>query len=346
MPKKPGNGGHGPEEYDVNTGKYVADGQPNKYYDNPDEKEKYQISSASISTDILKEKFGDIFGETEFDDEINAMFDEKNVEKYTKNIEEMSQEELLTEIGEHKEWLEDYGIVLKCPCLNQDLRLKCSNFREMHRLFEKYPFFKHDKYNLSKPPFEIVQRAMKRRYADCRMVDGDRLAPGSFIISIGSRIRFNSNIFNSYDKVYSMHQRDIKTKFHHDVNDDRISSCTFTHEFGHLLASYFIEESLSENVKSRLNRVLAYSEFSQMVDIIEKDYHKFHETANREIINIFLQDNPGTTIWDFSNEISGYGRKNDVEWFAETFASMECGKPTRTALAMEKWLKQKLGMNQ
>lgn len=37
MPEKLGNGGHGPENYDINTGKYMTDGLPNKYYDNPKE---------------------------------------------------------------------------------------------------------------------------------------------------------------------------------------------------------------------------------------------------------------------------------------------------------------------
>jgi len=37
MPEKLGNGGHSQEQYDPNTGKYVIDGKPNKYYDNPDE---------------------------------------------------------------------------------------------------------------------------------------------------------------------------------------------------------------------------------------------------------------------------------------------------------------------
>lgn len=32
-----GNGGHGMEEYSESTGKYIADGQPNKRYDNPEE---------------------------------------------------------------------------------------------------------------------------------------------------------------------------------------------------------------------------------------------------------------------------------------------------------------------
>lgn len=37
MPEKLGNGGNGPEEYNPNNGQYVADGEQNKYHDNPKE---------------------------------------------------------------------------------------------------------------------------------------------------------------------------------------------------------------------------------------------------------------------------------------------------------------------
>lgn len=37
MPKKLGNGGNGLEEYNSETGRYISDGQPNKYYNNPAE---------------------------------------------------------------------------------------------------------------------------------------------------------------------------------------------------------------------------------------------------------------------------------------------------------------------
>ena len=40
MPEKLGNGGHSQENYDPNTGKYVADGESNKYYNNPNERKQ------------------------------------------------------------------------------------------------------------------------------------------------------------------------------------------------------------------------------------------------------------------------------------------------------------------
>lgn len=46
MPEKLGNGGHGPENYDPNTGKYETDGQPNKSYDNPEEENLIEQTKA------------------------------------------------------------------------------------------------------------------------------------------------------------------------------------------------------------------------------------------------------------------------------------------------------------
>lgn len=343
MPKKPGNGGHGPEEYDVNTGKYVADGQPNKYYDNPKEKTIANVSHnlSDSMRDKLVDIFGDIFGETEFDDEINKMFEKPKTEKYTKSVVEMSQEELLVEIGEHKKWLVEYGISLKCSCLDNDLKLKCANFREMHRLFEKYPYFKHDKNGL-KPPVEIIQRKMKSRYGDCSVVSTEKYSSYQAGLFVGKGIRFNSVIFNNYDNVVFMHGRDIKTKYHPDVNEDKIASSTFTHEFGHLMASYFIGESLSDYAKSKLNKPLDVYEYNKTGKELQKVYNDFHQNAFNEIFAIFLEDNPNLGVNDFLEEKTKYAKTNIQEWFAETFASLEGGKPTRTALAMEKWFSKKL----
>lgn len=75
MPEKLGNGGHGPENYDPNTGKYETDGQPNKSYDNPEE-------------NIL----GSLGIEEELDNSLErAIKDCYFKETYKKNIKEMIQ---------------------------------------------------------------------------------------------------------------------------------------------------------------------------------------------------------------------------------------------------------------
>jgi len=66
MPEKLGNGGHGREEYDPNTGKYVADGQPNKRYDNPNEEKDvlgkfFGLKQQEMSSNIEPDAYSKIF---------------------------------------------------------------------------------------------------------------------------------------------------------------------------------------------------------------------------------------------------------------------------------------------
>ena len=52
MPEKIGNGGHSLENYDENTGKYVADGTPNKSYNNPEEQTAMKMFGLSSDESI------------------------------------------------------------------------------------------------------------------------------------------------------------------------------------------------------------------------------------------------------------------------------------------------------
>lgn len=52
MAEKLGNGGHGPENYDPNTGKYIEDGKPNSSYDNPNEQLDFAATKKQV--DFLK----------------------------------------------------------------------------------------------------------------------------------------------------------------------------------------------------------------------------------------------------------------------------------------------------
>lgn len=67
MPEKLGNGGNGPEKYDINTGKYIEDGVPNEYYDNPNETYN-NFSSSSRTRNVftleeLKNNFDKVFSD-------------------------------------------------------------------------------------------------------------------------------------------------------------------------------------------------------------------------------------------------------------------------------------------
>ena len=68
MPQKLGNGGYSQEQYDPNTGKYVADGKPNSSYDNPQEK---KILNSMGLEELEKEIEQDML--KDFDKELSLM---------------------------------------------------------------------------------------------------------------------------------------------------------------------------------------------------------------------------------------------------------------------------------
>lgn len=338
MEKKRGGGGQ-PEAFDPNTGKYVADGQPNKYYDNPEEKGINNYTKAPNGKS-LTELFGDIFGEE--NEEINSMFGytgeekaETFEDKYSKPISEMSQEELLKEIGEHKEWLLENNVDLQVKCFDQDLKLKCANLREMHRLFEKYPFFSYERLGHS---VLINQRKMSRRHGDCVMFDWDGINYRKLKVTISDRIRFNSESFKSFEETNKRQTREIEAKFKNDVSDAHKPCYTFTHEFGHLLASQLSFNSIKDKIKT--NEYLEWTEGVASINFVGETSETFHERAYNEVLQIYLQDNPSAI--DFARINSDYSKRNKREWFAETFSSYEGGKPHAVAIAFGKWLEKEL----
>lgn len=83
MAQKLGNGGHGLEDYDKSTGRYISDGEANAWYDNPDERvgELFGKPSSFRVENLLKEAYSQRGGRTYnklydmTEDERNAFFD-------------------------------------------------------------------------------------------------------------------------------------------------------------------------------------------------------------------------------------------------------------------------------
>ena len=376
MPEKLGNGGHSYEKYDPNTGKYVADGQPNKYYDNPAEK--------NFANSSLKEKYKDFLNSIEENEELNALFgwkpkENKEYEKYTKPISEMSKEELENEINEHYNYLKQYHIKMEQfqDCFNYDLKLKCANFRQMYKMMEKYQV----------------------KLENCDFINSHLLSKDGTTASIGHyldykngfmpniQLTFNDKQFQSYEQVIKDEKEQaVISKWHPKCDEENYAFTAFNHEYGHAIFDNYLEKTnifSRENINETYDKVLtkmlnnqiprmkitvlpdgkrnfvyknvmyinseaAIQEFAK--DLTKKELRKEHLSQGKKVIKevfaIFVEQNPD--IIDkkraFESEKSGYTtdkKSTSLEWFAETFASLEGGKPTKSALALKEWLKRK-----
>lgn len=81
MAQKMGNGGHGMEDYSPETGRYVSDGEPNKYYDNPEENAVDKLFGVSSNSSLFR-----------IEDVLNDAYSDRGGRKYNRLI-DMNKEE-------------------------------------------------------------------------------------------------------------------------------------------------------------------------------------------------------------------------------------------------------------
>ena len=243
------------------------------------------------------------------DDELLDNFDLNSITEY-KDIKEMSNGELATEIKSHREFLSNYfdfsnfGV----NAFNGDLKLQCSNFRQLKMLVEKYPL------TTIGTPSLLMNSRFERTIARVTLIANNKG------LARVSKLQFNSKIFSSYEEARAEERGNQFTGYSTPSDGKKLEVFSLTHEYGHMLETEI------------LNR-----RGIQMTDL-EKGESQIRE----EIIQIFNEQNNYSE--SFLKYMGRYGLSDSAEFFAEAFANMNCGKPNKLGKAMEEWLRRNGGM--
>ena len=112
-------------------------------------------------------------------------------------------------------------------------------------------------------------------------------------------------------------------------SDNNISKYALTHEFGHVLETYLLNEY---NISNPLEYKKALTNQYQW----DKYKDKVYGNIRNNIIDIAVKNNSN---FDINSELSKYGKSSPAEFFAECFANAECGKPNELGKAMKEYLK-------
>lgn len=138
---------------------------------------------------------------------------------------------------------------------------------------------------------------------------------------------------NTYYKNANYHNKTIlngiKNKHFMPCSDNNINNYALTHEFGHVLETYLLNEY---NISNPLEYEKALSNQYQW----DKYKEKVYGNIRSDIINIATKNNSN---FDINDELSKYGKSSPAEFFAECFANAECGKPNTLGKAMIEYLK-------
>lgn len=323
------NGGIGNPYHSEKTGEFVS-AEYSSGNMKPGDVKNYDKVSDSFDDDI---DWDDLFSEGDPNDELVIYWNNKQkgiVPK--KNIEEMTNQEMIEEIKECKKFFDQKGIVFKNynDFFYGDLKLKCSNFRMLKNMLEKYPI------NIEGCEIKFSKQFKKLRktaYTYPFFYNYDKIS-GNIIMPTfknSKSIVFNHLAFKNYNSCKNLVRTQINKGFWIDVEEGYETAQTIAHEYGHLVASHVtIEKGFLKEMAIKMPAKHYWFE-SREIEIsndIEFELKQMYEQKYN------------ATEKDFEAEKSRYGKTNSKEFFAETFASLMCGKPTKTALILEEYLKQ------
>ena len=223
----------------------------------------------------------------------------------TKNVEEMTNAELAVEIKSHREFLSQHFDLSEFGtyAFNGDLKLQCSNFRQLKMLVQKYPFE-----TIGKPKLQMNGRLSKANARTCLARFNNKM--------VVRFIDFNSSDFQTYEKIKYKIYQDTTNNWAMPCSKDNYSNYSLSHEYGHLLTA----------------------EIMNRKGISTFEISAFESRIARQIMNIYEEQN--NYSGNYRLDISAYGKSSPGEFFAECFANLNCGKPNPLGKAMETWLKQ------
>jgi hypothetical protein len=264
-----------------------------------------------------------------YDDEDEIQEEQSQQETQLKPINQMTQEELLIEIEQRIDNLSKKNISVSKTFFSDDLHLKCGALRQIDNVITKYNIsnFLDGNYPISTYNKDGVSAAWA--FAECK----GKLTPNGIHV-FSSRLRCNRAKMRNFTQVSNDIINAQKKGWWSEVDENFFAEATVCHEMGHVLTFHIINERLKKDGGM-------YYMLTGGANLFERETKKIKD----EIFNIYQSQNHGLTYNDFLKDASMYGKKDNSEWFAETFMSMNGGKPTKTALAMKRWLDEEFGFN-
>lgn len=124
--------------------------------------------------------------------------------------------------------------------------------------------------------------------------------------------------------------------------ESELPIASLTHEYGHMIQNNLVAQAMREAGWDENNYFSFMDRKAKSANAKFKWYIKQRKSVQdmcyNEIIAIAKEKNP---LFVLEDNISGYGKTNKAEFFAEVFANSQLGKPNELGNAMNEWLKRK-----
>jgi hypothetical protein len=160
---------------------------------------------------------------------------------------------------------------------------------------------------------------------------------GGFTKSDSQNLIFSFDAYaHGFDNLAKEAGKEVLSGWAMPALESKFGVYTVTHEYGHILQNVLISKRVD---------FAAYNAAREKIGInLPKLKKLMRQTSNEaakdiftEIIDIAKESNPEFSL---KNNISGYGKTNYQEAFAEVFANSQLGKPNELGKAMLIWLER------
>lgn len=212
---------------------------------------------------------------------------------------------------------------------NVDNRLLSDNTKRLNELINKYPKIKKF----------IEQRKVGFNALNLPNTTVAQMSSSLDIKNI--QISLSKSKYKDYKSLVEGENKELLIKHCMERTEKYATTYSLTHEFGHFIENYFIDEYNQKHLAEFSNmktRALNAKSISQSKKILRNWESKVTDSIAQEIFEIAQKNNKD---FDLSLNLSQYGKKNSFEFFAECFANLECGKPNELGIAMKQFLESR-----
>ena len=146
----------------------------------------------------------------------------------------------------------------------------------------------------------------------------------------------NGARWNNEEEPYKNREKTTKSNWSMPCAKENYTVYTITHEYGHMLENIIVQKRRDE--KGVFSKQLEDNNFNSRYDFmrfVNADYKEI----KKEIIQIFKENNKKEK---YSTYLSDYGKTNEYEFFAESFANSQLGAPNKLGDAMNIWLERNI----
>ena len=190
--------------------------------------------------------------------------------------------------------------------------------------------------------FGAIHKSSFTRFDDVNHANAAACAESGYATPHIQSLSLCKSHYSDKAKMLQKEKKWVDSKWSVPCLESELPIISLTHEYGHMIQNNLVAQAMREAGWDEDDYFAFMDRKAKSANAKFKWYIKQRKAVQdmcyNEIIAIAKEKNP---LFVLEDNISGYGKTNKAEFFAEVFANSQLGKPNELGNAMNEWLKRK-----